>query len=124
MKISQETIDEVARAEREYPDGIHTCAELQRLEPGRRPCTCGRCPRWELWQCIPMQASDERLAAGTEAEVKRAAQDLVDEAAQLDCPLPEMVLRTDLYLAAPDGSHRGQRCDCSEEAIRWVAVDW
>ena len=31
------------RIDREYPDGVHTCAELQRLEPGRRPCTCGRC---------------------------------------------------------------------------------
>lgn len=44
MKISQETLDEVARVANEYPDGIHTCEELQRLEPGRRPCTCGRCP--------------------------------------------------------------------------------
>jgi hypothetical protein len=42
--ISQSTIDEVARVSREWPDGIHTCAELQRTEPGRRPCTCGRCP--------------------------------------------------------------------------------
>ncbi len=37
-------VDEVARVGREYPDGIHTCAELQKSEPGRRPCTCGRCP--------------------------------------------------------------------------------
>ena len=42
--VSQETIDEVARVGREWPDGIHTCEELQKLEPGRRPCTCGRCP--------------------------------------------------------------------------------
>lgn len=26
-----------------YPDGVHTCAELQESEPGRRPCTCGTC---------------------------------------------------------------------------------
>jgi hypothetical protein len=124
MKISQETIDEVARVGREYPDGIHTCAELQRLEPGRRPCTCGGCPKWELWQCQPMQPNDARLAVGTEEEVKRAAQALVDEAHALDYPLPEMVLRTDLYLAAPDNSHRGQRCDCPGEAICWIDVDW
>ena len=43
MKISQETLDEVARVANEYPDGVHTCEELQKLEPGRRPCTCGRC---------------------------------------------------------------------------------
>jgi hypothetical protein len=42
--VHQSTIREVAHVGREYPDGIHTCAELQRLEPGRRPCTCGRCP--------------------------------------------------------------------------------
>jgi hypothetical protein len=42
-KVSPETIAEVAQVSREYPDGIHTCAELQALEPGRRPCTCGRC---------------------------------------------------------------------------------
>jgi hypothetical protein len=41
--ISQSTLDEVARVGREYPDGVHTCSELQQLEPGRRPCTCGRC---------------------------------------------------------------------------------
>ena len=118
MKISQETIDEVARVGREYPDGIHTCAELQRLEPGRRPCTCGRCPKWELWR------DDTRLAAGTEDAVKRAAQALVDEAAQLADPRPELRLRTDLYLTAPDGTHRGQRCDCHGEVIRWIDVDW
>jgi hypothetical protein len=44
MKISPETLFEVARVSREWPDGIHTCEELQKLEPGRRPCTCGRCP--------------------------------------------------------------------------------
>jgi hypothetical protein len=43
--VHQSTIREVARVAREWPDGIHTCAELQRLEPGRRPCTCGRCPQ-------------------------------------------------------------------------------
>ena len=37
-------IADIERAGREYPDGVHTCAELQKLEPGRRPCTCGRCP--------------------------------------------------------------------------------
>jgi hypothetical protein len=41
--VRQSSIREVARVGREYPDGIHTCEELQRLEPGRRPCTCGRC---------------------------------------------------------------------------------
>ena len=60
MKISQRTIDEVARAQREYPDGIHTCAELQRLEPGRRPCTCGRCSQ----PAQPTATSElQRLAA-------------------------------------------------------------
>jgi hypothetical protein len=42
--ISKETLDDIARVGREWPDGIHTCEELQRLEPGRRSCTCGRCP--------------------------------------------------------------------------------
>jgi hypothetical protein len=42
--ISKETFDEIERAGREWPDGIHTCEQLQKLEPGRRPCTCGRCP--------------------------------------------------------------------------------
>lgn len=41
--ISDETMAEIARVQREWPDGIHTCEELQRTEPGRRPCTCGRC---------------------------------------------------------------------------------
>lgn len=41
--ISQATLDEISRVSNEWPDGIHTCAELQQLEPGRRPCTCGRC---------------------------------------------------------------------------------
>jgi hypothetical protein len=41
--ISQSTLDEVERVGREYPDGVHTCFELQQLEPDRRPCTCGRC---------------------------------------------------------------------------------
>ena len=49
VRISQETLDEVARVAREWPDGVHTCAELQRAEPGRRPCTCGRCP--VTWRC-------------------------------------------------------------------------
>ena len=39
--LSDQTISEVARVADQYPDGIHTCAELQQLEPGRRPCTCG-----------------------------------------------------------------------------------
>lgn len=43
--ISAETLAEIDRVSREWPDGIHTCAELQALEPGRRPCTCGRCPQ-------------------------------------------------------------------------------
>lgn len=42
--VHQSTLREVAHVACEWPDGIHTCAELQRLEPGRRPCTCGRCP--------------------------------------------------------------------------------
>jgi hypothetical protein len=42
--VHQSTLDEVRRVAAEWPDGIHTCAELQRLEPGRRRCTCGRCP--------------------------------------------------------------------------------
>ena len=37
-------IADIERVAREWPDGIHTCAELQQLEPGRRPCTCGTCP--------------------------------------------------------------------------------
>jgi hypothetical protein len=37
-------VEDIARVAREWPDGVHTCAELQKLEPGRRPCTCGRCP--------------------------------------------------------------------------------
>jgi hypothetical protein len=37
-------VDEIERVAREWPDGVHTCAELQRMEPGRRPCTCGSCP--------------------------------------------------------------------------------
>jgi hypothetical protein len=41
--VHQATIREVAHVAAEWPDGIHTCAELQALEPGRRPCTCGRC---------------------------------------------------------------------------------
>ena len=41
--ISQETLDEIERVSNEWPDGVHTCAELQVLEPGRRPCSCGRC---------------------------------------------------------------------------------
>ena len=41
--IRDPVLEEIARVSREYPDGVHTCAELQRLEPGRRPCTCGRC---------------------------------------------------------------------------------
>lgn len=43
--VRQSTIREVELVGREWPDGVHTCAELQRAEPGRRPCTCGRCPR-------------------------------------------------------------------------------
>lgn len=42
--VHQASIRDAARVGREWPDGIHTCAELQQLEPGRRPCTCGRCP--------------------------------------------------------------------------------
>lgn len=42
--VHQSTLREVAHVANEYPDGIHTCAELQQLEPGRRSCTCGRCP--------------------------------------------------------------------------------
>jgi|HubBroStandDraft_3_1064219.scaffolds.fasta_scaffold226360_2 hypothetical protein len=42
--VHQSTIREVGHVAREWPDGIHTCAQLQELEPGRRPCTCGRCP--------------------------------------------------------------------------------
>ena len=42
--VHQASIREVERVGREYPDGIHTCEELQRLEPGRRVCSCGRCP--------------------------------------------------------------------------------
>ena len=42
--VHQSTIREVAHVAAEWPDGIHTCEELQRTEPGRRPCTCGRCP--------------------------------------------------------------------------------
>ena len=38
-----DAIADIERVSREWPDGIHTCAELQRLEPGRRSCTCGRC---------------------------------------------------------------------------------
>jgi hypothetical protein len=57
MKISQETIEEVARVGREWPDGIHTCEELQRLEPGRRPCTCGRCRK------EPPEVTDAQLQA-------------------------------------------------------------
>jgi hypothetical protein len=41
--ISATTLAEIERVGREWPDGVHTCAELQQLEPGRRPCTCGRC---------------------------------------------------------------------------------
>lgn len=43
--VHQSTIREVAHVAAEWPDGIHTCEELQKLEPGRRACTCGRCPR-------------------------------------------------------------------------------
>lgn len=43
--VHQSTLREVARVSAEWPDAIHTCAELQRAEPGRRPCTCGRCPQ-------------------------------------------------------------------------------
>jgi hypothetical protein len=42
--VSQATIREVASVSREWPDGVHTCTELQQLEPGRRTCTCGKCP--------------------------------------------------------------------------------
>jgi hypothetical protein len=42
--VRQATIREVAHVSAQWPDGIHTCQELQRLEPGRRACTCGRCP--------------------------------------------------------------------------------
>lgn len=42
--VSDETLAEIERVGREFPDGVHTCAQLQKLEPGRRPCTCGRCP--------------------------------------------------------------------------------
>ena len=45
--IHQSTLREVRHVSREWPDGIHTCAELQQTEPGRRPCTCGRCPAYE-----------------------------------------------------------------------------
>jgi hypothetical protein len=37
------TLDNMRRIDAAYPDGVHTCAELQILEPGRRPCTCGGC---------------------------------------------------------------------------------
>jgi len=40
----ERSLAEIERISNEYPDGVHTCAELQELEPGRRPCTCGRCP--------------------------------------------------------------------------------
>ena len=43
MHISQESIEDVARVSALWPDAIHTCEELQRLEPGRRPCTCNGC---------------------------------------------------------------------------------
>lgn len=42
--VTQATLREVERVGREWPDGVRTCEELQRLEPGR-PCTCGRCPK-------------------------------------------------------------------------------
>lgn len=46
--VSDEALAEIERVGREFPDGVHTCAELQRLEPGRRPCTCGGCPPAEI----------------------------------------------------------------------------
>ena len=42
--VHQSTLREVRRVAAEYPDGIHSCAELQQIESGRRSCTCGRCP--------------------------------------------------------------------------------
>jgi hypothetical protein len=42
--VHKSTLREIAHVAAEWPDGIHTCAELQQLEPGRRACTCGRCP--------------------------------------------------------------------------------
>ncbi len=57
MKISPETLFEVARVAREWSDGIHTCAELQKLEPGRRPCTCGRCPEKVIVTAAELQAA-------------------------------------------------------------------
>lgn len=43
--ISAETLAEIEKVSAEWPDGIHSCAWLQEHEPGRRPCTCGRCGR-------------------------------------------------------------------------------
>lgn len=54
MEIGKETLADIERVSREWPDGIHSCAELQLLEPGRRPCTCGRCPGLTMEQILAM----------------------------------------------------------------------
>lgn len=64
LSISDETIAEAEHVGREWPDGIHACAELQKLEPGRRPCTCGR--------CVPPTAGlSDRIGRALDAKLRR-----------------------------------------------------
>jgi hypothetical protein len=68
------------------------------------------------------------LATGTEQEVKAAAQEQVTDAHQRYHHDREGLLRAELYLERPDGSHLGQKYDKAGfvpgEPIEWVEVDW
>jgi hypothetical protein len=78
------------------------------------------------WQLMHLGAGV--LLTGTEQQVKAAAQDQVDQARKHRFRNHEAMLRSDLFLVKPDGSHQGQRYDDAGfvpgEAIQWIDVDW
>jgi hypothetical protein len=68
------------------------------------------------------------LVTGTEQEVKAAAQEQVADAHQRYHHDQEGLLRAELYLERPDGTHLGQKYDeagfVPGESIQWIDVDW
>jgi hypothetical protein len=39
----EDTLANVRYVADNWPDGVHTCRQLQLFEPGRRTCSCGTC---------------------------------------------------------------------------------
>lgn len=94
------------------------------------PCYSPEATTWKLVQAPTGSVGTEPkvLATGTEREVKSAAQLKVDDAFERFHREHEALLRSDLYLVKPDGSHQGQKYDGAGfvpgEAIKWIDVDW